>query len=144
VRIGAVDEGNLVAFAPMADGLRVTATAEFAGYDTSHRPRDFEHMASVVRQLLPQGADHDRPAYWACLRPMTPEGTPLFGPTALEGLHVNVGQGHMGWTMACGSARIAADLVARRRPAIDTEGMLLVPGTSTAAHAGSEGSAHVH
>ena len=64
------------------------------------------------------------PSYWACLRPMTPEGTPIFGRGRHDNLWINTGQGHMGWTMACGSARITADLMAGRKPEIDTTGMI--------------------
>ena len=105
------------------DRLRVTATAEFAGYDTSHRPEDFRGMLRAVQDLLPNGGDYARPSYWAGLRPMTPEGTPIFGRGRVANLIFNAGQGHMGWTMACGSARITADLVAGRQPEISLEGM---------------------
>ena len=121
--IGAVDEDNLVAYTRMGDRLRVTATAEFAGYDTSHRPEDFRGMLRAVQDLLPNGGDYARPSYWAGLRPMTPEGTPIFGRGRVANLIFNAGQGHMGWTMACGSARITADLVAGRQPEISLEGM---------------------
>ena len=55
---------------------------------------------------------------------MTPEGTPIFGRGRHRNLWINTGQGHMGWTMACGSARITADLMAGRKPEIDTAGMV--------------------
>jgi D-amino-acid dehydrogenase len=108
----------------MGDRLRLTATAEFTGYDTSHRPSDFTGMLAAARDLFPQGGEYDRASYWACLRPMTPEGTPIFGRGRHRNLWLNTGQGHMGWTMACGSARIAADLIAGRQPEIDTAGMV--------------------
>ena len=124
-RLGGVDEDNLVAYARLGARLRVTATAEFAGYDTSHRPGDFTQMLSVARDLFPAGADYDRPSYWSCLRPMTPEGAPIFGRGALRNLVYNCGHGHMGWTMACGAARITADLIAERATEIDLVGMTL-------------------
>ncbi len=34
-RIGGVDEDNLVAYVRMGERLRITATAEFAGFDLS-------------------------------------------------------------------------------------------------------------
>ena len=37
---------------------------------------------------------------------------------------LNVGHGHIGWTMACGSAKVVADLIAGRDPDIDLDGML--------------------
>lgn len=122
--IGGVDENNLVAWCRMGDRLRLTATAEFSGYDTSYRAADFAKMLATARDLFPQGGDYARASYWACLRPMTPEGTPIFGRGRHRNLWLNTGQGHMGWTMACGSAQIAADLIAGRKPEIDTEGMI--------------------
>ncbi len=55
---------------------------------------------------------------------MTPEGTPIFGPGRHKNLFINTGQGHMGWTMACGSGRVLADLMAGRKPEVDLAGML--------------------
>lgn len=122
--IGGVDDTNLVAWARMGNRLRLTATAEFTGYDTSHRPADFAMMLSTAKDLFPDGGDYARASYWACLRPMTPEGTPIFGRARHRNLFLNTGQGHMGWTMACGSGRVVADLIAGRRPGIDLAGML--------------------
>jgi D-amino-acid dehydrogenase len=127
-----VDENNLVAFARFGDRLRLTATAEFAGYDTSHRPSDFATMLKAAKDLFPQGGNYEKPLYWAGLRPMTPENTPIISPTRYGNLFVNAGQGHMGWTMSCGSAKVLADLVAGRRPEIDLAGMTL-PGIAQAA-----------
>lgn len=124
--IGGVDEDNLVAYARFGDRIRVTATAEFAGYEKSHAPNDFNYMLGVMRKIFPDGANYERPSYWAGLRPMTPEGTPIFGRGRFRNVMFNTGHGHMGWTMSAGSARIAADLIAGRKPAIDTTGMMLV------------------
>jgi D-amino-acid dehydrogenase len=123
-RLGGVDEDNLVAYARFGDRIRATATAEFAGYDRSHRPADFAYMLGVMRKLFPEGANYEKPSYWAGLRPMTPEGTPIFGRGSFRNMVFNAGHGHMGWTMSAGSARIAADLVSNRKPAIDLAGMM--------------------
>ena len=121
--IGGVDEDRLVAYLRMGDRLRVTATAEFAGYDLSHKPADFRFMLDTAKDLFPEGGDWDQPVYRACLRPMTPQGTPRFGLGAQRNLYYTVGHGHMGWTMACGAARITADLIAGRTPEIPLDGM---------------------
>lgn len=122
--IGGVDEDNLTAYARFGNRMRVTATAEFAGFDKSHRPEDFRHMLGAVRELFPNGADYGKPDYWAGLRPMTPEGTPIFGRGGrYANITFNVGHGHMGWTMAAGSARITADIVKRSRPSYSPDGM---------------------
>ncbi len=123
--IGGVDEENLVAYCPMGDRLRLTATAEFSGYSNAHKPSDFRHMTKVAKALFPSGGDFSQATFWAGLRPMTPEGTPVFGQGHHKNLWYNTGQGHMGWTMCHGSARITADLIAGKAPAIDLEGMTL-------------------
>jgi D-amino-acid dehydrogenase len=121
--IGGVDEETLVAYAPYGDRVRATATAEFSGYGTAHRPEDFRTMLDTMRSLFPDGADWSKAEYWAGLRPMTPEGTPILGPSRYRNLWFNTGLGHMGWTMSHGTARLTADLIAGRKPAIPLEGM---------------------
>jgi D-amino-acid dehydrogenase len=49
---------------------------------------------------------------------MTPDGTPIVGPTPVKGLWLNTGHGTLGWTMACGSGKLLADLVSGASPAI--------------------------
>jgi D-amino-acid dehydrogenase len=123
--IGGVDEDNLVAYCRMGDRMRITATAEFAGYDTGHRPSDYVKMLSSVKDLFPAGGNYDRPEYWAGLRPMTPEGSPILGFGRHRNLCYNTGHGHMGWTMACGTAAIVADLIGNRVPELPLDGMTL-------------------
>lgn len=120
-----VDEQALVAWARYGNRLRLTSTAEFTGYDRSHTPTDFAPMLKVARRLFPNGADYERPDYWAGLRPMTPEGLPILGKSRHRNLYLNTGHGHMGWTMACGTARIVADIMDGRQPEIDITGMTL-------------------
>lgn len=124
--IGGMDEESLVAYAPYGDRIRATATAEFSGYGRSHSPRDFTHMMSVMRELFPDGADWNNVEYWAGLRPMTPQGTPILGASRYRNLWFNTGQGHMGWTMSHAAARITADLVAGKTPAIPLDGLTYV------------------
>jgi D-amino-acid dehydrogenase len=123
--VGGIDEDTLCAYVRLGDRLRATSIAEFAGYDTSHRPADFAHILRALRELLPNAADYARPQYWACLRPMTPAGTPIQGCGRYQNLYYNTGHGHMGWTMACGTAKITADLIAGRTPDLPLDGLTL-------------------
>ena len=123
--VGAVDEDNLIAYSRMGERLRVTATADFAGYNAQYQPSDFAVMTRKIQDILPGGADYTRPQYWAGLRPMTPEGTPVMGTGRLKNLFFNTGHGHVGWTMSCGAARVTRDLIAGRKPAIPLDGMTL-------------------
>jgi D-amino-acid dehydrogenase len=72
-----------------------------------------------VMDLFP-GGDAATGSFWSGLRPMTPDGTPVIGPTRIAGLFLNTGHGTLGWTMSSGSARIIADLVGGKRPNIET------------------------
>jgi len=122
-RLGGVDEENLLAYCPMGNRLRLTATAEIAGYSTGFRRRDFRVMLERAQALFGGAANFAEPTLWAGLRPMTPTGMPVIDRSPYANLWLNTGHGHMGWTMSNGAARILADLVAGRRPAIGTEGM---------------------
>jgi D-amino-acid dehydrogenase len=121
--IPGVDEQWLVGWSRLGDRLRLTSTAEFAGHDRSWTPRDFNNILRFARDIFPHAADWDRGEYRACLRPMTPDGPPVVGYGRHRNLLFDVGHGHMGWTMACGTARIAADLLSGRRPELDLEGL---------------------
>ena len=123
--LGGVDEDSLLAYCPLGDRLRITATAEISGYDTSYKTGDFRTMLKKVKELLPLAADYDNPSYWACLRPMRPTGLPFVDRTHYSNLWLNAGHGHMGWTMACGTAKIIADIIANRAPDIPLDGMMI-------------------
>jgi len=121
--IPGVDERWLVAWSRLGDRLRLTSTAEFAGYDWGWTPRDFNNILRFARDVFPEAVDFDRGEYRACLRPMTPDGPPILGLGRHRNLFFNSGHGHMGWTMACGTARIVADLMSGRMPELDLEGL---------------------
>jgi len=123
--IPGVDEQWLVGWSRLGDRLRLTSTAEFAGYDWGWTPRDFNNIRTLARDLFPDAADYERGEYRACLRPMTPDGPPILGLGRHRNLVLNCGHGHMGWTMACGTARIVADLMTGRMPELDLAGLTL-------------------
>lgn len=118
-----VDERWLVGWSRQGDRLRLTSTAEFAGYDRGWTPRDFNNILRFARDVFPEAADYERGEFRACLRPMTPDGPPVLGHGRHRNLFLNVGHGHMGWTMAFGTARIVADLLAGRTPDHDLAGL---------------------
>ena len=119
-----MDETHKVAITRLGDRIRVGGTAELAGYDlTLHEPRrrTLEH---VVTDLFPAGGDVAQASFWCGLRPMTPDGTPVVGGVpGITGLYLATGHGTLGWTMAAGTARVLADLISGRRPAIDLDGL---------------------
>jgi len=122
--LGGVDEDKLIAYSRLGNRLRIACRAEFTGFDRSHKPADFQMLKEGADDLFPGVGDLSQAVYWAGLRPMTPTSVPILGPAIHENLFLNVGHGHVGWTMSCGSGKIVADLVAGRKPEIDMDGLL--------------------
>jgi D-amino-acid dehydrogenase len=114
-----LDETYKIAITRFDDRIRVGGMAEIAGYSKELNPRRRETLEMVVTDLFPQGGDVSKASFWTGLRPMTPDSTPIVGATPLRNLFLNTGHGTLGWTMACGSASVIADLVSGRAPAID-------------------------
>ncbi len=118
-----LDETYKVAITRFDQRIRVGGMAEIAGHDLSLNPRRRETLAMVVGDLFPQGGDPGAAELWTGLRPATPDGTPIIGGTAYRNLYLNTGHGTLGWTMACGSGRLLADLLANKRTQISTDGL---------------------
>jgi D-amino-acid dehydrogenase len=117
-RLPGVDEAQLVAWSRQGDRLRMSCGAEFAGFSRELSEADVEPIRSFARRVFPDAADYEAGVLRAGLRPMTTDGLPIIRRAAYANLFINAGHGHMGWTMACGSAQIACDLVAGRPPGI--------------------------
>jgi D-amino-acid dehydrogenase len=79
----------------------------------------------VVSDLFPRGGDIAKAEFWTGLRPMTPDGTPIIGPTRYRNLYLSTGHGTLGWTMAAGSGRAMADVISGRSAEIDLAGLTL-------------------
>jgi D-amino-acid dehydrogenase len=107
----AVDEEGQIAWSRFGDRLRVTSYAELAGLDQGIDPARIAALVAKARGILPDAADWDRPGGWAGLRPMTPDGQPLVGPTRFENLWLNTGHGSLGWSMGCGAGRRVAGMI---------------------------------
>ncbi len=116
-----LDETYKVAVTRFDDRIRVGGMAEIGGYNTTLNPRRRETLELVVNDLFPAGGDVSRATFWTGLRPMTPDSTPIVGATPLRNLFLNTGHGTLGWTMACGSASVIADMVSGKSPAIHAD-----------------------
>jgi D-amino-acid dehydrogenase len=116
-----MDETYKVAITRLGDRIRVGGTAELAGYSSTLRAPRRATLEKSVTDLFPHGGDVSKASFWTGLRPMTPDGTPVIGPTRWKNLFLNTGHGTLGWTMACGSGRLLADLVTGHRPNIEHE-----------------------
>lgn len=119
------DETYKVVITRLGNRLRAAGTAELCGYDLTLRPARLATLVHVVRDLFPSVGDHTATEPWTGLRPMTPDNPPVIGATPYQNLFLNTGHGTLGWTMACGSGRVLADLVSGGTPEIDLTGLTL-------------------
>jgi D-amino-acid dehydrogenase len=118
-----MDETHKVAVTRLGERIRVGGTAELAGYSLRLHEARRQTLAHVVGDLFPGGGDLARAEFWCGLRPMTPDGTPVVGPTPIANLYLATGHGTLGWTMAAGTARVIADVVSGRAAGIDLDGL---------------------
>ena len=118
-----LDETYKVAVTRFDQRIRVGGTAGVCGFDLSKPARRRAMLEKVVAGLYPQGGDAKHGEFWTGLRPATPDGTPVVGGTRYKNLFLNTGHGTLGWTMACGSGRYLADLMAGAMPHISSEGL---------------------
>ena len=116
-----LDETYKIAITRFDKRIRVGGMAEIVGFDKRLRETRRETLEMCVNDLFPGGGDTSSATFWTGLRPMTPDGTPIVGRTAIPNLYLNTGHGTLGWTMSCGSAQLLADLMSSKQPAIEHE-----------------------
>ena len=117
-----VDESIHTAITPFENRIRVAGTAEFVGFDDQIHPKRINYLNSMLENVYPNlfgQIDLNEGKIWHGFRPMSADGLPFIGKTKIEGLFVNCGQGHLGWTLAMGSANLLADEVQNRKSEID-------------------------
>jgi D-amino-acid dehydrogenase len=120
-----MDESYKVAITRLGDRIRVGGTAEISGYSTKLYAARRATLDHSLTELFPRGGDLAKATFWSGLRPMTPDGPPVIGPTRYANLHLNTGHGTLGWTMACGSGRVLADMLSGRKADIDASELAL-------------------
>ena len=126
---GGICEDSLIAYCPLPSEsgptMRITTGAVFSGRDASFRASDFSPHREHFEALFPGALDWSNPSveHWACQRPMTPSTLPIIQRHRFDNLYWNCGQGHIGWTMSCGSGRVMADLIAGRTASFDLSDM---------------------
>lgn len=121
-RMPIVDDGFHAAITPLGNVLRVAGTAELTGYDDTLTEERIENLYSFLHKIysdLSLKTDKAKVTEWSGFRPMTADGAPLIGKTAIDNLYLNTGHGPLGWTMACGSAEMLSDIIGGRDTSLD-------------------------
>jgi D-amino-acid dehydrogenase len=75
-------------------------------------------LAQATRDWIPGAARISAAHTWDGVRLLSPDGLPVVGPALHPRLFVNLGHGPSGWGLACGSAKVIADLVSGTTPGV--------------------------
>ena len=119
LRVPLISGDHSIALTPMADGLRVSGTIEFGGLKAPANFAVAERMVGLAEQLLP-GLRRDGFRAWLGFRPSLPDSMPVIGPAPrTDNVLMAFGHGHLGVTYAAVTGQLIADVVAKRRPAVD-------------------------
>jgi D-amino-acid dehydrogenase len=104
---------------PMAGGIRLAGTIEFAGLDAAPNPRRHESLLGHARRVFP-GLRTDGQTRWMGHRPSPPDSMPVIGRAPhFANAYFGFGHGHLGLTSAAVTGRAIADLAAGRAPPFD-------------------------
>lgn len=123
--ISVTDFERKVLYARIGDRLRVAAMVDMVGENLSLDRKRLDSLTRQVRETMPRAADYTRITPWAGLRPATPSSAPIIGPTPFSNLWLNVGHGPLGFTFACGTASVLADLMRGKAPPFGLDGLTL-------------------
>ena len=124
-RAGLMDERYKVAITRLGQRIRVAGGAELGGRPGTYNKAALRTLYQVLEDWFPGAAVTSKAQHWKGTRPMLPDGPPVIGPSGSAGVWLNAGHGSSGWVLACGSARLVADMVTRRTSAIDAQGLAL-------------------
>jgi D-amino-acid dehydrogenase len=116
--ISVTDFQRKIVYARLGERLRVAGMADIGNSSMDINPA---RIATLVKETVAHfgaGVDASLITPWSGLRPATPTGRPIIGSSGIENLWLNVGHGALGLTLAQGSARLLADRIAGREPAV--------------------------
>jgi glycine oxidase len=95
---------------PRTDGrLVIGSTMESVGFDNSNTASGVMSLLSRASDIIPSVESLPIVEMWAGLRPRTPDGAPILGPTSVEGLILATGHFHIGVVLA----PVTADYIGR-------------------------------
>jgi glycine oxidase len=114
---GPVIWGNSIYAVPRGNVLMIGATVENVGFDTSLTDAARDGLRAKAELLMPALKGWSLVDHWAGLRPRSPDGLPLLGPTALDGLWLAGGQFRNGILFAPAIAEsLTAQLLGKAAP----------------------------
>lgn len=103
----------------LSTGIRVGGAVELGGLKLPPNYQRAEAMLTKARRFLP-GLKPEGGQQWMGFRPSLPDSLPAIGLARDTNRVIYAfGHGHLGLTQSAGTARLVADLLVKRTPAID-------------------------
>ena len=121
--VSITDYDRKIVYARIGEQLRIAAMVDIVGFDPSLDPKRLAQMRQLAASTFPDAGNYDDAIEWAGMRPATPSGVPILGASGYRNLWLNLGHGALGFTLACGSARLLSELIGQRNTSIDMQGL---------------------
>lgn len=121
-RVSIVDDSKHLAITLLGSRLRISGFAEVVGEDRTVDGSRVAYLLAALDNIFPSVCStlaKNNARVWTGLRPVSADGLPIIGDCGIQGLFVNTGHGHLGWTMAVGSGQLLVDHILDRKTEID-------------------------
>lgn len=120
-RVSIIDQSRQITISRMDKRIRVADLPSMR----RNSPANDQRLRDTANDWFPDAANYDTGSTWNSKSLMLPDNAPLLGPSNVPHIHLNLAHAEFGWSMALGAAKIVADLISGKTPAIDTTGLTL-------------------
>lgn len=116
-----VDAASGVVMVRLGQRVRAVGSSEAGSGQDKMRPASLAPLYQALEVCFPGATQTTKASQWRGQGALLPDGLPLLGPTPFEGLWLHLVDGADGWSVAPGTARLVADVLAGRTPAVPLE-----------------------
>ncbi len=103
------DNQNKLVFSRIGNIFRVAGTLEMCNFNKNSNKSHLKFLYQQTKNTFSHFGQIETAQEWQGFRPFRPSGLPIIGQSQYPNLILNTGHGSLGFTLACGSAKIVAD-----------------------------------
>jgi D-amino-acid dehydrogenase len=118
-RVSMTDTHHKIVYATLGDRLRIAGMVDIGVRSPRVAQQRLHLLRSQAESFLPGAGAFTQAIEWSGMRPATPSGKPVIGPTPYRNFWLNTGHGALGFTLATGTAAMLASMASGREPACD-------------------------
>ena len=126
LNVSVTDSDRKVVYVRLGERIRAAAMVDLGGVSTQVKERRIWQLRREVSLIFPK-LELDSATAWVGYRPATPDGKPIIGRLGDTNVWLNVGHGALGFTLACGSAKLLSDLIGTSATGCDRNAFELDP-----------------